>query len=984
MGDIIVKLDKFFTIIIVCMLLVTSYMDSYANDKLVINNDSNAMQVKGLALPQGREEIPWLIYVYLVGSDLETKQGSATKDLEEILGSKIGKNVRVLVQTGGARQWQNAEVSSQALQIFEVSGGQLRLLKAYNNHSMGDPAVLANFLNVGEQLYKPKHRMIIFWDHGGGYTGGVGYDENFGNDFLEMKEITEAFNYVYQSEEKPFEIIGFDACLMANLSNAYYMSHWGHVMVASQELEPGTGWYYTSWLSDLENNPRISLRKLSEKILDSYARACEELGVPSATLSAVSLDKIPRLILSYNNFGNAVLKKLVDNYKIISTAIDRAAKQSDCYGNCANSNFESIDIWHFVQHLSSLAPAEAAEVKAAFTDAVIAKRNGISRNKSQGISVYYPLSRANDTYVKIFSHAVPTVFNIIYGRQIYKKDNTGRIVDVRGNPERIIDKKSVDKLIYNVNYVDSYLLKTSMLYDKYSRYAEDYSIVSSVNRSVIKSTDVPASAEFVNKLINASNISDTEIEDLRGIKISLSDNTLGTVKVPADFLEAVSSVTLMAGKYVPSGKNAPKGLLKTIGNDYRIREDWSRGIFRGEMDGTWPTIDGHILPVFSLGISDDFIDYLSFVKINNVPCFLRIGYDFEKQQYFIYGVQEIYKDGTPGRIYRNGIKHQDKLTTHYLVKNIETNTYYYEEFETFRYNSTSKITDRNIIGNEGLVYSFLFNDSFGNEVISEFVSATADGNKIKLSSYNNSLSGLNSDDEKLNSLELQNFQIDKLSSIIVDVNNNTAQVKIPDRLLRSVNAVKLNVCLYVPQNNICLDLGEDLSVDADWKAGVFREDWNGEWIHFGDLPVPLKVLSEDSDNIKYEVTAKINNNAKRLVLLDNIMEQVPVKVEVYDSEAQSNNISHAKMLKAGDEISLLYRFHQMHNNKIMQTQEVYSDQIFPDTLLIFNDRDNFRMDNIKDHFIVRFEFSNTSGYTVFSEPFHIYFDEKGGKVVDKF
>ncbi|MBQ7585839.1 MAG: hypothetical protein IJU40_06300 [Desulfovibrionaceae bacterium] len=47
----------------------------------------------------------WAIYLYLCGSDLETKHGSATNDLLEIDDVDFSKNVKVIVQTGGSKKW---------------------------------------------------------------------------------------------------------------------------------------------------------------------------------------------------------------------------------------------------------------------------------------------------------------------------------------------------------------------------------------------------------------------------------------------------------------------------------------------------------------------------------------------------------------------------------------------------------------------------------------------------------------------------------------------------------------------------------------------------------------------------------------------------------------------------------------------------------------------------------------------------------------
>ena len=48
-------------------------------------------------------------------------------------------------------------------------------------------------------------------------------------------------------------LIGFDACLMAMVENAYPLRNLADYMVGSEETEPGDGWPYDLVLADLKN-----------------------------------------------------------------------------------------------------------------------------------------------------------------------------------------------------------------------------------------------------------------------------------------------------------------------------------------------------------------------------------------------------------------------------------------------------------------------------------------------------------------------------------------------------------------------------------------------------------------------------------------------------------------------------------------------------------------------------------------------------------
>ena len=58
------------------------------------------------------EEGTWSIYWYLCGSDLESKHGAASADLEEMFQIQPPKGVKVVVQTGGAKAWKREEIPS--------------------------------------------------------------------------------------------------------------------------------------------------------------------------------------------------------------------------------------------------------------------------------------------------------------------------------------------------------------------------------------------------------------------------------------------------------------------------------------------------------------------------------------------------------------------------------------------------------------------------------------------------------------------------------------------------------------------------------------------------------------------------------------------------------------------------------------------------------------------------------------------------------
>ena len=161
----------------------------------------------------------WVIYWYLCGSDLESNAAAATTDLQEMLQVTLPENVKVVIQTGGAKKWQNDQVKADRLQRYEYSGNTLELKDEADQASMGDPATLKDFLKYGEENYQADHKMLLFWNHGGGSVSGVSFDENYDADSLTLDELSQAMKEVY-GDKKALEVVGFDTCLMATLDTA--------------------------------------------------------------------------------------------------------------------------------------------------------------------------------------------------------------------------------------------------------------------------------------------------------------------------------------------------------------------------------------------------------------------------------------------------------------------------------------------------------------------------------------------------------------------------------------------------------------------------------------------------------------------------------------------------------------------------------------------------------------------------------------------
>ena len=163
----------------------------------------------------------WAVYWYLCGSDLESEGGFATGDLSELLEVELPENVTVVIQTGGAAQWQNDVVEADKLQRFVYNSEGLQLVDEQPSASMGDSETLADFLLFAKENYPADKTAVIFWNHGGGSVSGASFDELYGLDSLTLSEMYSAFVQVWEPSnepgQQPLELVGFDTCLMATV-----------------------------------------------------------------------------------------------------------------------------------------------------------------------------------------------------------------------------------------------------------------------------------------------------------------------------------------------------------------------------------------------------------------------------------------------------------------------------------------------------------------------------------------------------------------------------------------------------------------------------------------------------------------------------------------------------------------------------------------------------------------------------------------------
>ncbi len=357
------------------------------------------------------------LMVYMCGTDLESKSGMATADMEEMASATLNDNLRIIVETGGTSYWQNSVVKSGTNQRLRIKQGGLQVLDSnVGKKSMVDPDTLSDFIQYCKSNFPADRYILVLWDHGGGSLTGYGYDELFPNDSMSLDEI----NTALKNGGCKFDLIGFDACLMATMETALVTSQYGDYLIASEATEPGTGWYYTNWLSELANDPSIPTLDVGKTILDDYIKMSS--SVSQTTLSLVDLAEFAKTAPGAFSAFSASTKELIanDGYSNVASARSGARDFS------AGSKINQIDLIHFAENLNTAESNALAEVLRA---SVKYNRNSTNISHANGLSIYFPyqsmknVSTALKTYNAIgmdksYSECIKSFASVAAGGQV--------------------------------------------------------------------------------------------------------------------------------------------------------------------------------------------------------------------------------------------------------------------------------------------------------------------------------------------------------------------------------------------------------------------------------------------------------------------------------------------------------------------------------------------------------------------------------------
>ena len=387
----------------------------------------------------------WTFMVYMeAANDLEI---FAPRNLRQMQQVGSNENINIIVQHNVY------EKNTYSSRTFFIEKGERKLLK--ERHSSGDTGEenLVNFCCDTITTYTADHYALILWNHGTGVLEpilrnsltstdlfsltnsseffekeskgftplqiasknseqqkykGICFNDTSGK-FLTEKHVCRALKTICATslQNKKLDLIGFDACLMSMIEIATAVEPFAKTMVASQDVERGTGWNYYYVLFPFSFSS-LTPQDFGKHIVNAYKKTYQKIA--DFTLSCILLDKVQELAANISRVASLLQKTLsCSNNKKIKLSIKISRNKHLC------TYFEEpefIDLHHFYHNLLiNIEQAPQQEVqdleelkkelslgKILIENAVYANTTGTAYPQAKGISIYFPEHAIHSSY----------------------------------------------------------------------------------------------------------------------------------------------------------------------------------------------------------------------------------------------------------------------------------------------------------------------------------------------------------------------------------------------------------------------------------------------------------------------------------------------------------------------------------------------------------------------------------------------------------
>ena len=511
------------------------------------------------------------------------------------------------------------------------------------------------------------------------------FDENYSFRSLHLTDIEHALQSSSSLIPNGFEFVGFDACLMGTVETAAMLVPYAKYLIASQELEPGYGWDYTSIGACLDDDPDADGLTLSSAICDGFFAGCVEIEQGNtATLAVTDLARIADLRTAFDAYAKD-LYDIIDQGKDFAPIV-RAINNVDNFGG--NNETEGYTNMVDMGGLIAAGRQWSENADAAWNSLINAVKyevKGPDHKYSTGLSMYYPLQIQGSDELSIFKDVCISAYYL----------------------------GIVDKVAYG--YANGGNMDT---------YAEDSSFPDLLDLWA------QSGGDDMNEFFSAADWSYLDdMETTQSTAITFTElpfvDENGTYGFVLDEDGINNAESVVANLYLLSDDGDYIGL----GTTSDVLGDWDTGVFQDDFDGYWFSLaDGQPLCIYLVSECEGYDLLTSPIRLNDEPTNLRFTWDYDNQQLVITGIWDgISDDGYSSRPTVD-LKPGDVIVPVY-------DSYEAGTFEDVTYSGvpyTFAGTDDLCFGllPEGeYLYSFCINDIYGGAWYSDPMDYTfADGN----------------------------------------------------------------------------------------------------------------------------------------------------------------------------------------------------------------------------------------------------------------
>ncbi len=338
----------------------------------------------------------WTYMVYIAGDN--NLSSAALGDINEMETIGSSDKVNVVVQVEFSPEY------TQGLPNYNTLRGKILKdndplmtspLEDIGNKDMGDKQTLKAFIQWAAAQYPAEHYALVLWDHGDGWKGSRHFSggsrgalqDLTSDSFMSLPDLAGAVadSGVY------FDLINFDACLMAMYEVIYEFNGLTDYMVFSEEIEPGEGDPYNKILEALIANPGMTPAALAGIITSKFKAFYQSQQRTGVTKSAVDMAHTGSL---HTNIRQLV--QLMNDYM----ATDRPNIQAARDESISFDSPENHDLGHFLEKLADkslnvVLKTKISQVRSVLSTLVI--NNDVYSPdpqalmlKSSGLSIFLP------------------------------------------------------------------------------------------------------------------------------------------------------------------------------------------------------------------------------------------------------------------------------------------------------------------------------------------------------------------------------------------------------------------------------------------------------------------------------------------------------------------------------------------------------------------------------------------------------------------